>query len=99
MPLNLLHRFMNFLDLVWHVVNFAAPALLLGAISAAGAKLLWRRELRTCGWFELIGWAAAASLLACTAGLVATGRDGKMATYAAMVLACAASLWWRTRSR
>ncbi len=90
---------MNFLDLIWHLLNFVAPPLLLGAISAAAAKLLWRGPLRTTPWLTLGGQAAAASLLACVAGLVITGRDGKMVTYAAMVLACAASLWWRTRSR
>jgi hypothetical protein len=28
-------------------------------------------------------------------GLLVLGRDGKMATYGAMVLACALTLWWR----
>jgi len=28
------------------------------------------------------------------AGLVAFGRDGRMATYAAMVTASAVALWW-----
>lgn len=92
-------RNMNFLDLFWHVLDFAAPALLLGVISATAAKWLWRSALRTTPWFDLGCWAAAASLLACIAGLVITGRDGKMVTYVAMVLACAASLWWRLRGR
>ena len=88
---------MNFLDLVWHVSNFAAPALLLGAISSAVAKLLWRRQLRGWTWLRLFGFAAGASLIVCLAGLALTGRDGKMITYAGMVFACAASLWWSTR--
>ena len=90
---------MNFLDLLWHLLDFAAAALLLGVISATVAKCLWRGQLRTTPWLQLGGVAAAASLLACIAGLIITGRDGKMVTYAAMVLACAASLWWRTRGR
>lgn len=90
---------MNFLDFFWHIADFAAPALLLGAISAAAAKWLWRSALRSTPWFHLGCSAAAASLLACVVGLVITGRDGKMVTYAAMVLACAASLWWRLRGR
>lgn len=90
---------MNFLDLVWHILDFAAPALLLGVISATAAKWLWRGPLRATSWLQLGASAATASLLACIAGLVITGRDGKMVTYAAMVLACAASLWWRTRGR
>lgn len=90
---------MNLFDLVWHLSNFAAPALLLGAVSAAAAKLLWRRQLRGWTWLRLSGSAAAAGLLVSVAGLALTGRDGKMITYAAMVFACAASLWWSTRRR
>ncbi len=90
---------MNFNDLLWHLLDFAAPALLLGVISATVAKWLWRGQLRATPWLQLGASAAAASLLACITGLVITGRDGKMVTYAAMVLACAASLWWRTRGR
>lgn len=90
---------MNFFDLAWHLSNFAAPALLLGAISSAAAKLLWRSQLRGRTWLRLGGSAATASLLVCVAGLALTGRDGKMITYAAMVFACAASLWWSSRRR
>lgn len=90
---------MTVLDFVWHLLDFAAPAVLLGAISAGAAKLLWRGSLRGTPWLSLGAQAAAAGLLVCVAGLVITGRDGKMVTYAAMVVACAASLWWRTRSR
>lgn len=90
---------MNFLDLVWHLANFALPALLLGVISATAAKGLWRGPLRSTSWLRLSGAAAAASGIACVAGLVITGRDGKMITYVAMVLACAGSLWWCMRGR
>ena len=31
------------------------------------------------------------------AGLAATGRDGAMLTYGAMVVACALVLWWPLR--
>ncbi|MDO9313345.1 MAG: hypothetical protein Q7T97_02220 [Burkholderiaceae bacterium] len=88
---------MNFLDFVWHVSNFAAPALLLGAISSGVVKLLWRGQLRDWTWMQLCGSAVAASLAVCITGLIVTGRDGRMVTYAGMVFACAASLWWRTR--
>ncbi len=39
--------------------------------------------------------AALAGAAVTLAGLVVFGRDGRMATYAAMVLACAFTLWWR----
>lgn len=90
---------MNFIDIVWHLVNFAAPALLLGMIGSAAAKLLWSADARATSWRSLCGSAAASSFIASVVGLVITGRDGKMITYAAMVLACASSLWWNTRRR
>ncbi len=41
------------------------------------------------------GWAAAAAAAASVGGLALVGRDGAMATYAAMVVAVAAALLWR----
>lgn len=78
----------------WHLLDLFAPALGLGAIAAGFAKLLWRSELASVAWGRLAGWSVAASALVVAGGLVALGRDGKMATYAAMVAACALTLWW-----
>ncbi|MBS0449207.1 MAG: hypothetical protein JSR59_25075 [Proteobacteria bacterium] len=78
----------------WHVLNFFAPALGLGAIAASFAKLVWRRELRAVRWPRLVLAAAGAAALVLMAGLVAFGRDGRMATYAGMVIATALALWW-----
>ncbi len=83
------------LDALWHVANLFMPALALGALAAALAKLLWRRELATVRWQRLAGPACATCAAAALAGLVLLGRDGKMATYALMVAACAFTLWWR----
>ena len=81
-------------DLLWHLLNLLAPGVSLGLIAAGGAKLLWRRDLAGVGYARLARWTAAASTAASLAGLVITGRDGRMVTYAAMVLACAGALWW-----
>jgi glucose-6-phosphate-specific signal transduction histidine kinase len=83
------------LDAVGHLVNLLLPALVLGAFAAALAKLVWRRELAGVAWRALALVSAGASACALLAGLVWFGRDGKMATYAAMVVACALALWWR----
>ncbi|WP_284615754.1 hypothetical protein [Aquabacterium humicola] len=85
---------MDLLDAVWHLLNLVAPGIGLGLIAGGLAKLLWRRELAGVRWQRLAGWAAGASTFALLAGLVITGRDGRMGTYGAMVLACAAALWW-----
>lgn len=85
---------MDPLNLLWHLLNLVAPAVGLGALAAGLAKLLWRRELASVPWHRLAGWGVAAALLALLGGLVISGRDGRMATYAAMVLANALALWW-----
>jgi hypothetical protein len=81
-------------DAFWHLINFFAPAVLLGAIAAAATKLLWRNDLGGVSAVRLWTWASGASALVSVIGLVVFGRDGRMATYAAMVVACAAGLWW-----
>jgi hypothetical protein len=85
---------MDALDLLWHLLNFVAPGVGLGVLSATAAKLAWRRELAAVRWTRLAGWASAASCAVLVGGLVLTGRDGRMSTYGAMVLACAAALGW-----
>ena len=83
------------LDAIWHLSNFFLPALGLGALAAGLAKLLWRRELAAIPYRRLAWPACAACAAVVLAGLVLLGRDGKMATYAAKVAACALTLWWR----
>ena len=83
------------LDALWHVTNLFLPALGMGALSAALAKLCWRRELGAVAWLHLAGPASAACALVVLAGLLVFGRDGTMAMYAAMVAACAFTLWWQ----
>lgn len=85
---------MNALDALIHLMNFVLPPLLLGGIAALLAKLAWRRALKPVPWLRLAGWASGAAALALVGGLLLTGRDGAMATYGAMVLACAAVLGW-----
>ncbi len=81
------------LDAIWHALNFFAPALGLAALAASMAKLLWRPELAAVSWVRLALWAALAGMAVLIGGLVVFGRDGKMATYAALVVATASALW------
>jgi hypothetical protein len=87
---------MDALGLVWHLVNFILPAVGVGALSAALCKLAWRRSLARAPWFTLAWQSSAAGLAVLVAGLVITGHDGKLATYAALVVACALVPWFRT---
>jgi hypothetical protein len=82
------------LDAIWHLLNFAGPALGVGALSAAAAKLLWRRELEGVSWWRLAGFGVGGGLVALLGGLAVFGRDGTMATYGTLVLLSAVALWW-----
>ena len=85
---------MSAFDALNHLFNFLLPALVVGPLSAAFAKGLWRSELRAVRWRRLASWATAASALALLGGLATFGRDGMMATYGAMVVAAALALLW-----
>jgi len=85
----------NPLDAFWHLANFFAPAVFVGVALPLLARLLWRRELRGLALRPAIAWAVGSGMGVLVGGLVVFGRDGKLATYAAMLLACAFSLWWR----
>jgi hypothetical protein len=83
------------LDAVWHLLNLFVPAVGTALIAAGLAKLAWRQELAPVPWSSLALAASLGAAAVTVAGLVVFGRDGKMATYGAMVLAIALTLWWR----
>ena len=83
------------LDATWHLLNLFVPAVGTAMLAAAFAKLAWRRELGAVRWHSLALAAAAGGAAVTLAGLLVFGRDGKMATYGAMVVAIAVTLWWR----
>jgi hypothetical protein len=83
------------IDAFWHLLNLFGPAIGLGLIAPGLAKLLWRRELDGVRWQALALWVAGVGAVVQLAGLVLLGRDGRLATYVALVLACTAVLWWR----
>jgi hypothetical protein len=85
---------MTVLALIGHLLNWIAPAAGVGVLLWGGLRLWpsarsgrWaaRREL-----LLLIGVGAAVLL----AGLIIWGRDAKMLTYAALVLAQGSLVWW-----
>ena len=87
-------------DAVWHFLNFFAPALGVAVIGALLAKVLLRQTFAGVGWPRLLAWAAGAGIAASIGGLAVFARDGRIETYAAMVLAVAfglAAAAWRAR--
>lgn len=85
---------MQVTDALWHIVNFFVPALALGGMAALATRWLWRRELAGVSVWRLWAWASGAAAMVSVGGLLTFQHDGKMATYAAMVVASALALWW-----
>jgi hypothetical protein len=77
-----------------HLVSFFLPALFLALLLAGAGRLAWGRgqPARRAWRHAAINFAVGAAVLA--AGLALSGRDGAMATYAALVAAVATSQWW-----
>ena len=80
-----------------HLLNFMAPAALVALLLVVSSRLFF-------GFFQSKrplsqSWPAQAviifvvNLFTLTAGLLLFGRDGKMATYAALVLGAALCQW------
>jgi hypothetical protein len=100
LPISLLRDgFLDALGLFWHLANFVAPALGVGMLSAALCKAFWRRGLARTPWFTLAWQSSAAGLVVLVAGLVITGHDGRLATYAALVIVCAVVPWLKAGGR
>jgi predicted anti-sigma-YlaC factor YlaD len=86
------------IDLSIHLLSFAAPAFAVAlAVTLLARVLLPRREQRL-GWSLTLALNFVAGVVALLAGLWFFGRDGKMATYAAMVLVVATSQWLSGRA-
>jgi hypothetical protein len=85
------------LDLLNHLLNFVAPALALGAALAYLAPLFMKNKAVGRTRHSQAAINSVVGTLALLAGLVFFGRDGKMLSYAALVLATASSQWWAMR--
>jgi hypothetical protein len=85
------------LDALIHLLNFAAPALTLALTLPLLARLLGRfsgiNRAASLGWMAQAAINFIAGLAVLATGLWFFGRDGKMATYAALVLVLASMQW------
>lgn len=81
------------LDLADHLLSFAAPAFAVALLVTLAAPLVLPRGPRSLGWWARLAINFAAGLAALAGGLWYFGNDGKMVTYAAVVLAVATSQW------
>jgi len=81
------------LDLLNHLVNFVAPALFMAFFMSLGARLLVRKAAVAPAFWKQVALLFAAGVAVLALGLIFYGRDGKMGTYAALVVCCASVQW------
>ena len=83
------------LDVLFHLLNFLAPALVVAVLLAFTSLFFMKNSPlpSVIGTQTAINFMVGAAVL--TAGLALLGRDGKMSTYLVLVLAMATSQWWQ----
>lgn len=84
---------MNVIAFLVHSLSFAAPALAVALLVALAARLVLPRNPERPAWWVFAAINFVAGLVVLGAGLWYFGRDGKMATYTALVLVVATSQW------
>jgi hypothetical protein len=88
---------MDLLALLDHLLNFVAPAAFIALVLVLMGRYLGGRRTGVPRWW--VQWATTfgAGVLVLVAGLVVFGRDGVMATYAALVAVCGTVQWLAMR--
>lgn len=81
-----------------HLAGFIAPALFMALILWAVPRLRRRGRAAQGAGLEAF-MLVVAGIVVLMAGLVLFGRDGKMATYAALVVVQGTLAWWLHRKR
>jgi uncharacterized BrkB/YihY/UPF0761 family membrane protein len=81
------------LDLLNHLLSFAAPAVAVGLLVALAARILMPRQPKGMNWWAHAALNSIAGVVALTAGLWYFGVDGKMATYGGLVVVVATCQW------
>ena len=85
--------------LILGMMTFAPTlALVVGLLVAIVAPVLMKKAHPNHSWLSQTAINSVAGLLALLLGLWFFGRDGKMASYAALVLACASSQWFAAKA-
>ena len=84
---------MNLKDILLHLLNFVAPALVLAVLMPVLARLLLRRQVPLLAWWGQILVNLVVGVVVLLACLWWLGRDGKMLAYALLALAAASSQW------
>ena len=86
------------LDMSIHLLSFLAPAVAVACLVALAGRILMPRQSQHGSWWYQFAINSVAGGLVLLAGLWYFGVDGKMGTYAALVLAIASCQWVCGRS-
>jgi hypothetical protein len=81
------------IDVLFHLLSFAAPALALALMLPLAVRVLLPRRFVLLSWWAQVALNAAVGIAVLALGLWHFGVDGKMVTYAALVVGTAASQW------
>ncbi len=82
------------LDSLMHVLNFLAPAAGVAVLTTIAARILMKKRPTAPGFIAQAAINFVVGALLLMGGLMFFGHDGKMATYAALVLGVATSQFW-----
>ncbi|MFS2167595.1 hypothetical protein [Variovorax sp. Varisp62] len=88
---------MDLLALLDHLLNFVAPAAFLALVLALAGRFLGSGRTGVPRWWVQWALTFAVGVGVSVIGLVVFGRDGMMATYAALVAACGTVQWLAMR--
>ncbi len=86
------------LDLTLHLMSFAAPAFALALLLPLAARALMPKQATARSYRSQAAIDFVAGLVVLAGGLWYFGRDGKMATYAALVVVMATVQWLSLRA-
>lgn len=81
----------------WHAMNFLAPAAVVALLLGGTARLVHGPLLVPLGWAVGLNFVLGSLVLGL--GLVLSGSDGRLATYAFLVLAMGSCQWLLTRTQ
>ena len=81
------------LDRLYHLANFLAPALAVGLLMALAGPFVSKKSPAALGLLARAAINCIAGAVALGLGLWFFGRDGKMASYCALLVFTASSQW------
>ena len=84
---------MDLLAALIHLLNFVAPAAALALLLVPGSRIFVKKQPSAPAWWAQAAMVFVIGCVVLLVGLWLLGRDGKVLTYAALVLATATCQW------